>query len=148
MRFIEKLNSYPHNVNNFNPPISMSNIKLFEEKFGILPASTREMLTFFNGAELFIDAIPMVSLFGISSEESKLMDFFDISHQTHKWRDSTKSSGSWVIGITNYGGLYVVVDDDKIREWDTSQCRWNEITKTYNELIDGILEEGIEYMMV
>jgi hypothetical protein len=144
--FLRVLQEDPAEAHELNPPCDEDEIGQIELEFGELPAATREMLRHFNGGELFIDAIPLVTLCGVSTPNVVLPSALDLGSQTSTWRRTSGRHADWVIGFTNYGGLLVAVGPGSIREWDSAQQRWEAETITYDQLFERILAEGADYL--
>src|SRR5439155_7033175 len=127
------------------PPCTLERIKEAEARLGSMPDDLSGMLQRFNGGELFIDAIPFVTLFGLSlATDRPDFDWF-IDRYTPTWRATMKRTDEWVIGMMNYGGVLVLGRDLAVREWDSAQHKWSPEGRPFAEWIDTILTEGVAY---
>jgi hypothetical protein len=102
-----------------------------------------ELLTTFNGAELFIDAMPMVTFFGVGSATNPALD---LGIYTKKWRSSRPGNTDWLIGVMNYGGFFVLNSAGLVAEWDSAQPGWLTAPCTPEELTTRLLSEGMDYL--
>jgi hypothetical protein len=129
------------------PPCPPARIAEMESELGKLPAELHEMLRFFNGAELFIKAIPMVTIFGLSplSEREWPVDWY-IDAFTRKWRTTANHREDWVFGIMNYGGLLISGSSGVTKQWDTASHRWEIGEMSIQDRFDGIVSEGLQYL--
>jgi len=144
-----RLHSYPTGVIRLLPPCSQRRFSLAESQLGPIPSELIGMLRIFNGAELFIKALPLVTLFGLSCGERPDSDWapgWYVDKVTPEWRALTKNARHWVIGMMNYGGLIILSDDGLVREWDTATNGWNTESWYFYEWIETTLREGDEYM--
>jgi len=135
----------------FLAPSPRDRIAAVEEKVGAMPALLREMLEHFNGAELFIGGLPLLTLFRISTVPSlpslEWSEEWYIDKLTPKWRASGPNrNDDWAIGMTNYGGLILFNESRGISEWDTGESRWLIREMPFNEWIEKIMKDG-EVMM-
>lgn len=147
---LRRLRAYPGNVHKILPPCPADRIRDVEEQLGKMPEELSQMLRHFNGAELFIDAVPFVTIFGITTDPPKSplawAPEWYIDRFTPKWRSSSNSQSDWAFAMTNYEGLVVLDEGGVVKEWDTSQGRWGPRNSTFDEWIEETLQEGDEYM--
>jgi hypothetical protein len=117
---------------------------------GILPSVLVEMLQRFNGAELFIYGLPLVTIFGLSPtppvEKLYWSPDWYIDTYTKIWRESQEGREGWAFAMTNYGGLMVSNQDGELKEWDTNLNRWISETSSIGDWFRGVLTEGQSYM--
>jgi len=111
-----------------------------ERRLGQMPNDLVKMLDAFNGGELFVDAIPFVTIFGLSLSADKTTSDWFIDRFTPSWRSGPGKPMDWAIGMTNYGGLVILGGDLFVRIWDTSEKQW-----TDNQLL--LLDEWIVKIM-
>lgn len=120
-------------------------LQVSEELRG-MPPCIHSMLNSFNGGKLFARAMPMVTLFGLSTTtDSGAVDWF-IDVWTPKWRAADGATDDWVFGITNYGGVLVIRSDNSVRQWDGAARRWEGDSVPLNVWTEQILLEGEKYM--
>jgi hypothetical protein len=145
-RFLEEIRSFPPNVHKLRPPCPTERLREEESRFGTLPSDLVEMLRRFNGGELFVDAIPFLTLFGLSvPDDPKTSDWF-IDRFTPTWRSELGEPTDWVIGMTNYGGLSILGQDLFVKEWDTSQRKWTSDDCPLNQWVERLLIDGAAYL--
>ncbi len=48
----------------------------------------------------------------------------------------------WVIGIMNYGAVFVIDDASVIREWDSAQQQWSKVSVSVEEWVELLFAEG------
>lgn len=141
---------YPVEVHRILPPCDASRIQAVEAELGMLPKQLREMLRHFNGAELFVKTVPLVSILGISTilpvPPLEWAPEWYIDRLTPKWRASGQSHNDWPIAIMNYG-VFIVLDSEGVtKEWDTGQRRWGRRKLTLAERMADLLREGDVYL--
>ena len=147
---VRRLQTFPSGTHQILSPCNDERIMTIERQLGELPVVLREMVRNFNGAELFINAIPLITLFGISPETpaSSLEwspDWY-IDKYTAKWRSAGDRLGDWAIAMTNYGGLIVLDSNGNTREWDTDQNGWIPSVSHLDARIEEVLSQGDAYM--
>lgn len=149
-RVMERLGSYAPGVHNILRPCEQGRIEAVEQELGKLPEPLIAMLRHFNGAELFISALPLVTVFGISPIRTipalEWAPDWYIDKLSVQWRSSHNRPRDWTIAMTNYGGLIVLGDDGMLREWDTGQAKWSPRKAGFAEWIEEILREGDAYL--
>jgi len=108
------------------------------------------MLKTFNGAELFNNCGPLVTIFGISQipplPPLEWAPDWYVDKFTPAWREFSGNRDEWAIAMMNYGGLIVLSRDGSVREWDTSERCFSPWTLTVEAWINQILREGEEFM--
>ena len=148
---IDRLRKYPCSHHQFLAPCPHDRIANVEEKFGAMPAILREMLEHFNGAKLFIEGLPLLTLFRISTvpppRSLEWGEDWYIDKFTPKWRESGPNrNDDWAIGMMNYGGLIFFSESRGIKEWDTGESRWLLEDIPFAEWIEKVRRDG-EIMM-
>src|SRR4029077_18086242 len=118
-----------------------------EKKLGKCPATLKELLTHFSGAELFISGIPLLTFFRISNDPPlshlEWAPEWHIDQFTVKWRAAgSERKNDWAIAMTNYGGLILLDKDETVTEWDTGEARWLVKDLPFDEWIEKIMKEG------
>lgn len=113
----------PHH--DLRPPCPPERIRREEARLGPFPAPVREMLRRFNGGEFYVDAIAMVTLFGLSAPGDDPASDWYIDRFTPAWRSRGRRPGDLVVGMFNYGGVVVVDGDSVVREWDSAVGGWS-----------------------
>jgi hypothetical protein len=143
---LEQLRSFPANAHKIRAACPIGRIVEEGKRLGTLPTDLSEMLRRFNGGELFTDAMPMITLFGLSlPSDSPGFDWF-IDRYTPVWRAKMGGPQDWVIGMTNYGGIAVLGQDLLIREWDSAERKWSGDQCSFRDWIRRVLIEGAEYL--
>jgi hypothetical protein len=140
--FLRRLRSFPSHTQKLRPPCGRERVLEEEQRLGQMPSDLAEMLYSFNGGELFVDAIPFVTVFGLSLGTDKAMSDWFIDRFTPSWRSGPGKPKDWAIGMRNYGGLVVLGDDLLVREWDTSEKKWAADQFRLDEWIENIMKEG------
>jgi hypothetical protein len=147
---LHRLQTYPHEIHKILPPCPIDVITAVEEKLGKMPEELSQMLRQFNGAEMFIDAIPFVTIFGITPNPPlpalTWAPEWYIDKFTPKWRSWNNSQSDWAIAMTNYEGLIILEESGVVKEWDTSQRKWSPRMSMFDEWIEEMLQEGDEYI--
>ena len=126
----------------FYEPATREKIALFQNENGIeLPNSYVELLSLFDGGELFI---PGTIIYGITprANEKTIVDV-----NGRKARSITKLPNTYLIfGRLNYGDL-ICIDlngNNEVIQWDHEQdeefCRWNSIEEWLTDQIDDYIE--------
>jgi hypothetical protein len=144
---IDRLRKYPCSRHQFLAPCPHDRIATVEETCGALPTLIREMLEHFNGAELFTDGVPLLTLFRISTvpplRSPEWGEDLYIDKFTPKWRESgPHRNDEWVIGMMNYGGLILFSESRGIKEWDTGESRWLLEDVPFAEWIGKVITDG------
>jgi len=109
------------------------------------------MLLHFNGARLFKKSVPFVSIFGISTipplPPLRWAKDWYIDKFTPTWRlGESNRQTEWPIAMMNYGGLVILEGEDKIKQWDTVQKKWELKHWRFNEWVESILTSGDSYL--
>jgi hypothetical protein len=104
------------------------------------------MLQRFNGAELFIDAIPFVTILGLSLDSDPPTSDWFIDRMTLKWRSGIGQTTDWVMAMTNYGGMQILERNSLVREWDSSQRKWSGDRHPFYSWVEKVLHEGAVYL--
>ena len=149
--FSLRLREHPGFFHRLLPPCQKEQIESFGRKLGSLPDTLKEMLSNFNGAELFISGSPLVSFFRISSTPPlpplEWAPEWCIDSITREWRDAGDNrNGVWAIAMTNYGGLILLDADEFISEWDTGEGRWVLEKQSLEQWIEKLICEGEKVM--
>jgi hypothetical protein len=143
---LRELRSFPAKSQKLRAACPMQRINEEEGRLGRLPTDLSEMLLRFNGGELFIDAIPMITLFGLSLPgDPPTFDWF-IDRSTSAWRAKMGCPQDWVIGMTNYGGIAILGHDLLVGEWDSAQCKWTGGRMPFQDWLQRLFVEGAEYL--
>jgi hypothetical protein len=147
---LARLKRYPEETHLFRPPCPDDRIQEVELALGSIPEPIKDMLRRFNGARLFMKYIQMITVFGVSvtpaPPEFDWGPEYWIDKYTPVWRETRQRPRDWVIAVSNYGGISVLQDDGRIREWDTGAYRWGPMDENFDDWIERILKEGDEYM--
>jgi len=138
---VSKFRSLDKTEHKFNPPCSHARIDEVEGSLGPMPKWLHEMLSCFNGAELFIYFGTSFTIFGNAAPGQP--DYWSIDVYTSLWRQHGARDGEWPIGITDYGGLYIAGPDDSVREWDTSAARWIGSWDSPERWVDHIIKQAL-----
>ena len=146
------LRAYPSHFHRILPPCPDVRIDAVENELGQLPPTLKAMLTVFNGAKLFCNAGPSFSLFGISTipqlSPANWAEDWYIDKFTQEWRISDiRRRSDWAIAITNYGGVFLLDENEAIKEWDTSQGVWLLKDFSVEAWIEKIIGEGEAIML-
>ncbi len=147
---LTRLRSYPARVHKILPRCPEERIKAVEEQLGALPGSLSDMLAHFNGARLFINGGPLVSIFGISLipplPPLEWAPDWNIDRFSTIWRSVRNQQNDWAIAMMNYGGLILLDAESTTKEWDTAQNTWGPREWTFPEWIEEILCEGDAFL--
>ncbi len=154
--FVRKATAVAPQSHRLRPPCQVAQIAACEADLGRLPMELTKMLNVFNGAELFVDCMPLLTLFGISAPDDPLSNDWYIDRFTKAWRGAGRSQADWVFGITNYGGVLILAENCTVRQWDTAQqtwTNWDTAQKTWTDIdvplptwVEQTLVEGEHYM--
>ena len=142
--FSVRLQAYPSGFHQFLPPCLEERIYSVEKELGELPTTLKEMLRHFNGAKLFDGSF---RLFGISVTPPlpplEWAPEWCIDAFTRRWRAAgSNRECDWAIGITNYGGLILLNDNETVKEWDTGQSIWLSRDLPLETWIENVISEG------
>ena len=145
--FLGRIRSYPPEVNRLLPPCAAERLEAVQRELGEMPTALVELLEQFNGAELFVVAVPLITIFGISTIPAlpplEWAPEWYIDKHTRRWRSSGSGRDTdWAIAMMNYGGLAILDKSGWIREWDTAAGDWDERHVPFEEWCDIIIREG------
>lgn len=151
VNILNRLSAYPPRVHRLLPPCSEERMRKVQADLGKFPEDLADMLKHLNGGKLFVRGIQLVSIFRASDDQPlpalEWAPEWCIETFTPKWRSSgVGRQQDWVIAMMNYGGLIVVTEDGKVREWDTAQRKWGATTPSLGDWFEWILREGEAYM--
>jgi hypothetical protein len=149
---LRRLGGYPAGTHELLPPCSEERLRAVQSEYGRLPNEILEMLRHFNGARLFVDAIQLVAIFGVSTIPAlppfEWAEDWYIDKFTPWWRAGSEDrQKDWAIAMMNYGGVVIVGGDGRVREWDTAQRMWDPRSfDNFDEWVQEILREGDAYL--
>ena len=148
---LRRINVYPPAVHNVLPPASRERIANVEAAIGQMPHVLVEMLSFFNGAELFIRNGPLLTIFGVTVAPPlpRCMWAPDwcIDKLTPWWRSGGDGrQNEWAIGMLNYGNVVILDNDSQTKEWDTSLRAFGPRQCGLRDWIDDVFREGDAYL--
>jgi len=143
-RILEQLAAFPGGTNILFPPCDDEQFRMIDTNIVNLPATLREMFSHFNGAELFVNAIPFVTLFGTDVPTAKC----NLITMNSNWQVSCGDSSSVSFGMTNYGSILILGVDDCVREWDGQVGRFSDNDVMFDTWIDEIIRDGGQYMLL
>lgn len=147
---VARLRSYSANINQLLPPCPEDRIRAVQAELGEIPRVLVNMLSHFNGGELFVDHGPLISIFGISTipplPPLEWAPDWYIDKFTPSWRSSSNRRGDWVIAMWNYGGLVVLDECGLTKEWDTAVGNWGERTLPLDEWVEDVFREGNAFL--
>lgn len=149
--FLSRLRTYPTGLHRILAACPSDRVEAAEEQLGSLPDSLEAMVTRFNGAELFIIGLPLVTLLRISSvpplSPIEWAPRWSIEELTTEWRaGGNDRNNDWAIAMTNYGGLVLLNGKGTIQEWDTGGGSWVVRDVPFADWIEGIMNEGDSLM--
>ena len=144
--FISQLNEFPEGTHNFVPAGPETRIAKVEAEFGKMPSSLIEMVRHCNGAQLFCNTGPLITLFGISprrrvSRFEWAPDWY-IDKFTRVWREVNPESDLWAFAMWNFGCLMVLSGNGRVREWDMSVRDWGQSFRSMNQWYEFVIDEG------
>ena len=133
------------------PSCPDSRIQDVQASLGLMPKVLIDMLKTFNGGKFYIDRIPLITIFGISPLSPEAASDpgteWHIDQFAPKWRISAGGrEKDWPIAMTNYGGLIILQENERVREWDTGQGKWSSESTRLEDWINRALSEGKLYM--
>lgn len=140
--FVIELQRSAPGAHRLNSGCPAGRIREAESVLGPMPVDLSAMLVRFNGAELFIAAIPFVTVFGLPGPEDSPAQGWFVDRYTRTWRERRRCGGEWVVGITSYGGLAVLKPGGVIAEWDSSLGRWSSQKWGFADWAAWVLAEG------
>src|SRR5262245_59703785 len=140
-KVVSRLKTFPKGVNVLNPPCPSRRAAK-----AAVPAQIKEMLRCFNGAELFVDALPFVTIFGLSTPRDTSGSDWFLDRFSAKWRRAMNRPNDWVIALSNYGAIFVLDDADLVREWDSNSRKWIGKAMSFEDWIRRMLSEGEAYL--
>ena len=103
------------------------------------------MLRSFNGAELFIDAIPMLAILGVSTDPPQPRLVWPVEYCIDEWLRRLGTEAGWPIARANYGSIWLL-SDGLIREWDLVNGHWSGDPLHILPWSDQVIERGREYI--
>jgi hypothetical protein len=144
--FWDRISSSLPGTHSVKPPAPASRLQDIQRELGEFPEELLEMLAYCNGAELFISAIPLVTLFGISPlvpvPTLQWASDWYVDRFTPAWRGHSGCAADWAIAMTSYGALVVLRDGDGLREWDCNERRWLGPQRPIGDWLSAILHDG------
>lgn len=148
---LDRLRAYPPRVNRLLPPCPEDRMEEVQADLGKFPEDLSDMLKHFNGGKLFVRSGQLVSIFRVSQGQQfpplEWAPDWCIDKFTPKWRAAGADRElDWAIAMMNYGGLIIVTEGGKVREWDTAQRIWGATTPSLGDWFEWILREGEAYM--
>ncbi len=148
---MDRLQEYPSGYFRLLAPCPSERIEAAERRLGAMPPTLKDMLQHFNGAELFIAAVPMLTICGVTTvpplSPLEWGENWYIDKLTPDWRTSgSNRDNDWAIGIMNYGGLILFNESHGIGEWDTSESRWLFESMVLDDWVEKVIADG-ETMM-
>ncbi len=147
---LTRLSAYPTGVHNIMPAVSNERLAAVEAKFGTVPSQLRTMLATFNGAELFVGALPLITFFGVSSKPPLspmewAPDWY-VDVFTSIWRNAgTAREHDWPIAMMNDGTLIVMNEVGHVKLWDSESQQWGPQDLSFLEWFWTLLNEGDSY---
>ena len=149
--FEARLRAYPPHYHHILPPCTPDRIKVIERKLGRLPPALVGMLRRFNGAELFVSAIPAFTLFGVSTcpqpSAFEWAQGWYIDTYTPQWRETGRDrEHDWALGMTSYGGLILLDETEIVSEWGTAEGEWLSRGVSLGDWTEKVIREGEEIM--
>jgi hypothetical protein len=129
-------------ANNLAPPCTSIRVSEAQSRLGQMPAALSAMFAEFNGGELFVGAMPFITLFGLSNEDSWTTDAWSVDASTQNWRSVTGRHDEWVFGISNYGSIFVLDQLNKVCEWDPVQRTVLGQQESFEHWLSRIISEG------
>ena len=144
---LRRIRNFPPDTHSLRPPCSQERVEGEELLLGRMPSDLAEMLSRFNGGELFIDAIPFITILGLSPTSDTAASGWFMDRLTSKWRSGAGQPTDWVIGMTNYGGMAILSHNSLVSEWDSSQQKWMANQSPFSDWVDKIMDEGAAYLI-
>ena len=146
--FVHSIQAACGESHRFMPRCPPERIDWLQSRWGILPPTLRSMLSLFNGAELFIEAVPMLTILGVSTDPPQPPLVWPreccIDYWLNLWRQA--GDAGWPMGRTSYGSLWVL-DGSTIREWNSSQGGWSGDSYSLPDWAERIIEDGKRYLV-
>jgi hypothetical protein len=144
---IVRLDEYPSGMHRLLPPCTNKRIQAVEQQLGRFPQVLVEMLQRFNGGKLFGCPNAHTRLFGISTDlplpPMEWAEDYYIDKLTPKWRAARPDRRcDWAIGVTGFGGLILLSDDEKVSEWDTLDAVWLQNDIPFTDWLRNEMREG------
>ena len=148
---LRRLRSYPKKVHRLLPSCPEDRLHAVQDELGKVPDELVEMLRHFNGAELFDRSGPLLTIFGIYTipplPPLEWAPDWYIDRFTPSWRRASPNrENQWAIAMTNYGGLIILDKEGAVKQWDSSQARWEESSWTFDEWVEDTIREGDAFM--
>jgi hypothetical protein len=130
------------------PPCPAERIQWLDIQWGCLPQTLRSMLGLFNGAELFIEAVPMITIFGVTTDPPQPALMWPKECCMDLWLDAWRGAGNegWPTARTNYGSFWIFNGAD-LREWDPSLGRWLGGACNVSTWGERVIEDGKRYLV-
>lgn len=145
--FHSRLKSVEGARHNLMPSCPISYLEQFEMRFCRLPQSWRQMLETFNGAELFIDGLPMVTLFGLLlSPPLEELDWPNTCCLEH-WHPLWKSAGRQGLPVARTcHDSFWILEGETLREWDSQYSEWLGDSLSLGSWMDRVIDDGMDLM--
>ena len=147
--FLERLNAFGTEAHKILPPCAEDRLEAIQAQLGKMPTALVEMLRTFDGAQLFDNGGPLVSIFGISTipplPPLEWAPDWYIDKFTPVWRAKQKRN-DWAIGITSYGVLFLMDQEGAISKWDTGQKGWESRNQLLGQWMEELMREGESYL--
>lgn len=146
IRFMEEVISVEGCKHRIMPPCPTSLLVRLESKWGALPTSLRCMLEVFNGGELFINAIPMITVLGVTTAPPQSRFTWPPECCMDTWMELIRSIErvGWPIARSSYGSFWILLGEH-LREWDFQTHRWLGTEISFDDWTQRIIKEGKLY---
>lgn len=146
--FLKDLDRDHSDAHRLFAPCTVDRILEVQRDLGPMPPPLHEMLKRFNGGELFINAIPLITLLGLSLPEKVMYwpaDWY-IENSTRTLRLANGALAEWVFAITNYGDLITTNQLGECKQWQMSQLDRHIDLGSLENWLQQVLEEGNVHM--
>ena len=149
--FMDRLAACPDYYHHIIQPCPVELIGVVEKTLGRLPQPLAEILNRFDGAELFIAGLPLVTFFRASACSPLPpvewgQDWY-VDCATAQWRAAGPGrEGDWAFAMTSYGGLVIYGDSGVVKEWDIGNRRWISEALPFEQWIDKMMSDGVALM--
>ncbi|MEK7802655.1 MAG: SMI1/KNR4 family protein, partial [Pseudomonadota bacterium] len=134
VKILSSLRQYPTKAHRILGPCSEDRIATVEKELGTIPVPIKEMLRHFNGAHLFVDASPFISILGITPvpplPELEWAPDWHLEVFTPYWRKTRNRPLDWIIAIGGFGELMIYEENGEIIEWDSDSGQWTKRRQT------------------
>lgn len=129
------------------PPCPLGCIQFIDQRWGKLPPVLCSMYRLFNGAELYIDSMPMLTILGIPTDPPQPPLIWPGNCCIDYWLTLWRSGGNlgWPIARTNYDSLWIF-HHETVREWDRSIGDWAGEGRPLLDWTEQIIENGNKYL--